>query len=122
MPLFVEEFLFRGATSEGASAWHVVLANQVDDGFGGTVIVRSGPMPPAKAESLGFPLPIILTAINTAVMDQLAGATTALAQKDVLISDLQTLLDSKNNTIADFQAQAVQSASIMIAKKETPGI
>jgi len=90
MAIYIEEFLYRGkAPSSGATeAWHVILGNETDNGFGGKAVAISDPMSPAQAATAGFPLPVILAAINTAIMDQLtasqAQTTTLQAQLDAL--------------------------------------
>lgn len=77
---FVEEFLYRGR-GDGSSAWHVVLASEVDDGLGGSTLVRRGPLTPAQAEAAGFSLDTVIADINTA----------ALARGDALQAQVEAL-------------------------------
>jgi hypothetical protein len=72
MAAYIYEFLYRGPQphNDGKGAWHVVLGNDVDDGFGHKRTLLSTPMNPTQAAAAGFDLKTILADINTEVMVQ----------------------------------------------------
>ena len=80
MALYVYEFLYRGPQQHNGNkgAWHIVLGNDVADGFGNTKTLTSGPMTPEAAKAAGVELPAILAEINTEVMAQLTAAQAKL--------------------------------------------
>src|SRR5882672_11850984 len=100
MTIYIEEFLYRGkAPSTGETeAWHVVLGNEIDNGFGQMVVNISNPMTPSQAQAVGFPLPVILASINTIIMDQLDAEKAKSA-------DLTAQLDAEKAKSADLTAQ-----------------
>lgn len=102
MAAFIYEFLFRGRVpgSETPSAWHVVLGNEVDDGFGKKVIGYAGPLTPGQSQALGFSLSTILQDINGEAMEKIDGL-----EKDK--TDLQTATARLEKDKTDLQAVAV---------------
>lgn len=106
MTIYIEEFLYRGKSPSSAqpASWHLVLGDEVTNGFGKNTISFAGPMTPAQAKDLNFDLPVVLAAINTAVMGQLTVKTSELAAKS-----------------ADLDAEKVKSAGLdtqLVAEKE----
>lgn len=83
MTIKVDEFLYRGPHSKNGNVagWHVVLVEETTDVFGGIARSFSGALTPEQAEALGFPLPVIINAINT----------TVLAERDALKTERDAL-------------------------------
>jgi len=105
MALFVEEFLYRGKAPGVAEqpAWHVVLGDAVTDAFGNLSISLSGPLPVARAETLGFGLPSVIAEINAVV----------LATADALRQDVARLDDE----LKSVRAEAERAAGLAAAEQ-----
>lgn len=122
MTAYLYEFTFRGRHPSEAplpSDYHVRLGDQVTN-FGQSQLVQSGPLTPAQAAALGFPLPTIVAAINTAIMadnaalrEDVAARTKDQEDKAVAIKAtkaeldrLSTEADAKDARIAELEAAA----------------
>ena len=70
--MYIYEFLYRGPQPHngGKGTWHVILGNDVDDGFGQKRTLHSAPMTPTQAAATGFDLKTILADINMEVLAQ----------------------------------------------------
>lgn len=114
---YLYEFLWRGRPSGSAEApaYHVILARDATDGFGGTTTSLSPAMTPDQAAAAGFAMPAILADLNLALVSEasalkvsnaeLVTAKTALeAQVAALAADRDALLQASATT--DFDAQA----------------
>lgn len=95
MTLFVEEFLYRGKPpgSVELPAWHVVLGDAVTDAFGNQAISLSGPLTPARAETLGYSLAAVIADLNAGIAasaDALRVELAAVkAERDALTEQLR---------------------------------
>ena len=95
MALYLEEFLYRGRPDGQTPAYHMVLGDAGVDAFGNPSLSLSGPLTPAQAEALGFPLSAVADAINTGTMAALTQVQSELAavmaERDALATQLAAL-------------------------------
>lgn len=70
--MYLEEFLYRGRAPDDPRepAYHVILGEVGQDGFGQRTIALSPALTPDQAREAGFPLPAIVEAVNADLMDQ----------------------------------------------------
>ena len=85
--MYVYEFLYRGRVKDEDSAYHVILADEIDLA-GQKKHVETPPMTASQAEALGFPLPAILADINATM---LAERDSARAEKDAIKAERDEL-------------------------------
>lgn len=85
---FVQEFLYRGNAND-TGAWHVVLGNVVEDGFGGERLLLTPPMTPAQATTAGFPLPAVIVDINTATLAEVEALQAQVAELQAALAAAQ---------------------------------
>ena len=112
----IDEFLYRGKPAGQAPAWHVVLANEVSDGMGGTITALKGPLNMTQAEDAGFPLPVIIASINSELLknnELLRAENTAVKAENIdvksnLAATQQELDHYKNSLQSVLELQATE--------------
>lgn len=110
---YIYEFMYRGRSpgSTEAASFHILLAQETEQ-FGRSQTAISDAMTPEQAEAAGFPLPTILTSINTQVIadntdlrEQVARVQAAAAAAQAEHEQAAAALQAQ---IADLQGQVAQ--------------
>ncbi|MGU3387300.1 hypothetical protein ACLBYG_22510 [Methylobacterium sp. D53M] len=116
--IHIEEFLWRGrpAGSDQPAAWHIRLmaTGGVDDFNAPIPAVVSDPMTPEQAAAAGFPLPVILAAINTEALAQVANLQGALAALQKTLDDERAASAAQVMALQG-QAEAAEKAREQLA-------
>lgn len=114
--LYLYEFLYRGRAPDSAEApaYHVILAQDATDAFGNRATATSAALTPEQAETFGFDLPAIVTAIDAAT---LAEAARLRAQ----VSDLQAQVTTLQAALAAAGAADAPTSAAEPAAPNVPG-
>lgn len=112
---WIEEFLWRGRPPGSAqpSGWHIKIGKMVEIAGKESPIV-SLELPMARAAELGWELPEVLAAINSAVLAEVETRQTEIAEKDVQIADLQQQLADATAAAGRLELAAQKRSQIIV--------
>jgi len=122
MAVFLYEFLYRGRSSDGQSAWHVILRDEGIDGFGRPTSAEMV-LNMAQAEEANWPLPRLIEAINTGAMAEVEKLRTDVAERDDSIRTAENriaALSQEKDSLVAAVADRDRSIAELTGKYPTP--